>query len=50
MSSTALSFYPEYLEDGSSYSFFRTTILAKGTDEMVERFVKFHMHFMERFP
>lgn len=47
---SGFSFYPQYLEDGSSYSFFRTTILAKATEEMVERFVKFHLHFRERFP
>ncbi|WFD20603.1 alanine transaminase [Malassezia caprae] len=47
---SGFSFYPEYLEDGSSYSFFRTTVLAKATEEMVERFVKFHLHFRERFP
>lgn len=47
---SGFNFYPQYLEDGSSYSFFRTTILAKATEEMVERFVKFHLNFMERFP
>lgn len=40
---------PVQLEDGTSYSYFRTTVLAKATDEFVERFMKFHTAFMKRY-
>ncbi|WFD34700.1 alanine transaminase [Malassezia cuniculi] len=36
-------------EDGSVDAFFRTTVLAKQTDQLIERFGKFHVSFMERF-
>ena len=40
---------PKRLEDGTSHSYFRTTMLAKATDEFIERYVKFHTAFMERY-
>ncbi|WFD43564.1 alanine transaminase [Malassezia psittaci] len=40
---------PVQLEDGSCHAYFRTTMLAKATDEFVDRFVDFHKGFMERY-
>ncbi|WFD08199.1 alanine transaminase [Malassezia vespertilionis] len=40
---------PEQLQDGSSYSYFRTTVLAKATDEFIARYGKFHRDFVQRY-
>lgn len=40
---------PVQLKDGTSFSYFRTTMLPKNTDEFIERYVKFHLAFVERY-
>lgn len=40
---------PEQLDDGTSYSYFRTTVLAKATDEFIERYSTFHKQFRARY-
>ncbi|KAL4399168.1 alanine transaminase [Malassezia pachydermatis] len=46
---SGFGYTPRVLDDGSSYSYFRTTLLAKATDKFVERYVRFHKSFMERY-
>ena len=36
-------------EDGSVEAFFRTTVLAKQTDQFIERYGKFHTKFLEQY-
>lgn len=40
---------PELQEDGTSFSYFRTTVLAKATDEFIDRYGKFHLDFIKRY-
>lgn len=47
---SGFSYEPEVLEDGSTYSCFRITVLAKETQAMVDRFMRFHRAFMEEHP
>lgn len=46
---SGFGFMPIENDDGSTYSYFRTTILAKETDTMVERYSRFHQKFMSQF-
>ncbi|WFD33144.1 alanine transaminase [Malassezia sp. CBS 17886] len=40
---------PQRLPDGTSYSFFRTTMLAKATDQFIERYCDFHREFVAKY-
>ena len=40
---------PKPRDDGSVDAFFRTTVLAKQTDQFIERFGKFHRQFLEQY-
>lgn len=40
---------PHVLDDGSVIAFFRTTILAKQTDQFIERYGGFHTSFLDKF-
>jgi len=47
---SGFSYEPEVLEDGSTLSCFRITVLAKETQAMVDRFTRFHRAFMDKYP
>ena len=40
---------PEQHADGSGHLYFRTTILAKQTDQFIQRYGVFHRDFLERY-
>lgn len=46
---SGFGYEPEVQADGSTNSYFRTTLLAKETQAMVDRFTRFHQNFLQKF-
>lgn len=45
---SGFGYEPEALDDGSTYSYFRTTVLAKETQAFIDRFTAFHVAWMKK--